>query len=191
MEEDEEEEDPDEGDDREWAPRPPAAATPFRGLDALLEVMRQPFPPPLPPVDDIRETDGIAPWAFDENNLQATAGRAPWVLGNNEDEEEYDEYDYEDDEDTGWEPPVFGWAPVPRDVEAPIDIMALLRSGLRGVSDDDDDVGRDDSTVEGGDDEAGGIITASEGVPFPWGGGEGGDDPPDDPREDGSYEDVD
>lgn len=187
MEEEEDEEDPDERDDQQWAPRPPLAATPFRGLDALLEVMRQPIPPPLPPVEDIRDTDGIAPWAFDENNLQATAGRAPWVLGSNEEEEEYDEYDYEDD-DTGWEPPVFGWAPVPVDIDA-------LLSGLQGVSDDDGDVGRDGSSVEGDGDEAGGIITASEGVPFPWGGGggdSGGDsEPPDDQHQDGGYDDVD
>lgn len=184
-EEEEEEEDPDERGEQEWAPRPPLAATPFRGLDALLEVMRQPFPPPLPPGDDIRDTDGIAPWAFDENNLQATAGRAPWVLGNNEDEEEYDEYDYEDDEGTGWQPPVFGWAPVPVDIDA-------LLSGLRNVSDDEDDAGRDDSTVYGEDHETRDVITASEGVPFPWGGGgRGGDEPPGDPREDGDHEDVD
>lgn len=187
MEEEEEEEDPDEREDQDWAPRPPLAATPFRGLDALLEVMRQPIPPPMPPVEDIRDTDGIAPWAFDENNLQATAGRAPWVLGNNEENEEYDEYDYEDD-DTGWEPPVFGWAPVPVDIDA-------LLSGLRSVSDDGDDVGRDGSSVGGDDDEAGGIITASEGVPFPWGGGggdSGGDsEPPDDQHQDGGSGDVD
>lgn len=186
MEEEEEEEEPDEGADQEWAPRPPLAATPFRGLDALLEVMRQPFPTPLAPVDDIRDTDGIAPWAFDENNLQATAGRAPWVLGNNEEDEEYDEYDYEEDEGTGWEPPVFGWAPVPVDIDA-------LLSGLRSISDDGGDVEEDDSTVEGEDDGAGGIITASEGVPFPWGGGVGGGDrePPDDQRQDGDHDDVD
>lgn len=181
----EEEEDPDEGDDQEWAPRPPLAATAFRGLDALLEVMRQPFPPPLPPAEDIRDTDGIAPWAFDENNLQATAGRAPWVLGRDDEEEEYDEYDYEDDDDTGWEPPVFGWAPVPVDIDA-------LLSGLRSVSDDgdDDETGRDDTTVEGENDETGGIIAASEGVPFPWGGG-GDPEPPDNQRQDTGQDDVD
>ena len=183
MVEEEEEEDPDETDDREWAPRPPPAPTAFRGLDALLEVMRQPFPPPLAPVEDIRETDGIAPWAFDENNLQATAGRAPWVLGNDE-EEEYDEYDYEDNDDTGWEPPVFGWAPVPVDIDA-------LLNGLRNISDDDDDVGRDESTVEGEDDEVGDIITASEGVPFPWGDGEGDSELSDDVRQAGGHDDVD
>lgn len=181
--EEEEEEDPDESNDQEWAPRPPPAATAFRGLDALLEVMRQPFPPPLAPVEDIRETDGIAPWAFDENNLQATAGRAPWVLGN-EEEEEYDEYDYEDDDDTGWEPPAFGWAPVPVDIDA-------LLSGLRSLSDDDDDVGRDGSTIGEEDDEVGDIITASEGVPFPWGGGGGDSESPDDGRQDGGHDDVD
>ena len=178
-EEVDEEEGPEErDDDQDWAPRPPPAATAFRGLDALLEVMRQPFPPPVAPVDDIRETDGIAPWAFDENNLQATAGRAPWLLGNDE-EEEYDDYDYEENDDTGWEPPVFGWAPVPVDIDA-------LLSGLQSVSDGDDE-----SSVEAEDGETGDIITASEGVPFPWGGGGGHHEPPDDRQQDGGDEDID
>lgn len=127
--------------------------------------MRQPFPPPVGPIDDIRETDGIAPWAL-----------------SNDEEEEYDDYDYEDNDETGWEPPVFGWAPVPVDIDA-------LLSGLQNVSDGDDDFEQDESSVEAEDDDGGDIITASEGVPFPWGSGGGHPEPPDDQQEGGGYDD--
>lgn len=166
-EEEDEDEGLDERDDLEWAPRPPPVATAFRGLDALLEVMRQPFPPPVGPVDDIRETDGIAPWAL-----------------SNDEEEEYDNYDYEDDEETGWQPPVFGWAPVPVDIDA-------LLSGLQNLSDAGDDFEQYESSVEAEDEETGDIITASEGVPFPWGGGGGDHEPPGDRQEEDGYEDID
>jgi hypothetical protein len=158
--------DHDEREDQEWAPRPPPITNVFRGLDALLEVLRQPFPPPVGPVDDIRETDGIAPWA----------------LSNNE-EEEYDDYGYEDNDEAGWEPPVFGWAPVPVDIDA-------LLSGLQSVSDGEDDFDEDELSIEAEDEETGGIITASEGVPFPWGGGGGGQhEPPNERHEDGGHDD--
>lgn len=165
--EDDENEDPNERDDQEWGTRPPPVTTAFRGLDALLEVMRQPFPPPVGPLDDIRDTDGIAPWAL-----------------SNEEEEEYDDYDYEDNDEIGWEPPVFGWAPVPVDIDA-------LLSGLQSVSDAEDDLEQYESSIEADDDETGDIITASEGVPFPWGGGGGRREPPDDGQEEDCNDDVD
>lgn len=180
-EEDEEEMDPDEtGDQDRDIPRPPAAAG-FRGLDALLELMRQPFPPrPMPPVDQARETDDIAPWALDDDDeMQVGDARAPWALANNDGD---NDDDYEDNGDIGWAPPVYGWAPVPVDLDAIFD-------GLQ--SDYDDDVGLDESIGEDEDREIGDIITASEGVPFPWGGGGRETGEPDDSRQDDDDDGVD